>query len=639
MRVACTSMSSQGTVMTQARPRNLWFITRGQRARYLAAVLAMGVSNLFMLSSPLVGMYALDALSADDLEQGAPGLAETALAVAGVFGGTPVIAYLIVSALAGVLVTALGGLFLYLRGRWAAMASEAIARKLRDALYERLHHLPASFFDTADTGDLVQRCSSDVETVRMFLSAQVVEIGRAVLLLAIMTPMLFWRDERLAMLSVCLMPFIILGAVAFFTRVKRVFLEVDESEAAMTAVLQENLTGIRVVRAFARQEFEINRFGERNAAFRNNYFRMNRLMGLYWGVSDLFCMAQITIVLIAGGAFLAAGTITVGELFAFITLVGMVLWPVRHLGRVLTDTGKAMVALKRINHILETEEETQEPVPEIGRARGDLAFEDLTFGYEPKRFVLRDVSVTIPAGQTVGIVGAPGSGKSTLIRLLLRLYSFAQGRITLDGLDITHVDRKWLRAQVGVVLQDPFLYSRSIEENLRVARPDAPVQDLIDATRDAAIHQAIEDFPAGYDSLVGERGVTLSGGQRQRLALARALLKDPPVLVLDDSLSAVDTGTELAILAALRRRQGRHTTLVIAHRLSSVRDADRILVLDEGQLVQDGDHRTLAALPGPYRRLCEIQGALDESIDADLQNARRDDAPARARQMQGENRG
>ena len=622
--------------MTQARPRSLWFITRGQRARYLAAVLAMGVSNLFMLSSPLVGMYALDALSADDLEQGAPGLAEAALGIATVFGGTPVIAYLIVSALAGVLVTALGGLFLYLRGRWAAMASEAIARKLRDALYERLHHLPASFFDTADTGDLVQRCSSDVETVRMFLSAQVVEIGRAVLLLAIMTPMLFWRDERLAALSVCLMPFIILGAVAFFTRVKRVFLEVDESEAAMTAVLQENLTGIRVVRAFARQEFEIERFGERNAAFRNNYFRMNRLMGLYWGVSDLFCMAQITIVLIAGGAFLAAGTITVGELFAFITLVGMVLWPVRHLGRVLTDTGKAMVALKRINHILETEEETQEPVPEIGRARGDLAFEDLTFGYEPKRFVLRDVSVAIPAGQTVGIVGAPGSGKSTLIRLLLRLYSFAQGRITLDGLDITQVDRKWLRAQVGVVLQDPFLYSRSIEENLRVARPDAPVQDLIDATRDAAIHQAIEDFPAGYDSLVGERGVTLSGGQRQRLALARALLKDPPVLVLDDSLSAVDTGTELAILQALRRRRGRHTTLVIAHRLSSVRDADRILVLDEGQLVQDGDHQTLAALPGPYRRLCEIQGALDESIDADLQNARRELAVA---QSQGENRG
>ena len=621
--------------MTQARPRNLWFITRGQRARYLSAVLAMGVSNLFMLSSPLVGMYALDALSADDLGQGAPGLTEAALAIASVFGSTPVIAYLIASALAGVLVTALGGLFLYLRGRWAAIASEAIARKLRDALYERLHHLPASFFDTADTGDLVQRCSSDVETVRMFLSAQVVEIGRAVLLVAIMTPMLFWRDERLAMLSVCLMPAIVLGAVAFFTRVKRVFLEVDESEAAMTAVLQENLTGIRVVRAFARQDFEIKRFGERNAAFRDNYFRMNRLMGLYWGISDLFCMAQITIVLLAGGIFLAEGTITVGELFAFITLVGMVLWPVRHLGRVLTDTGKAMVALKRINHILETEVETQEPVPEIGRARGDLAFEDLTFGYEPKRFVLRDVSVTIPAGQTVGIVGAPGSGKSTLIRLLLRLYSFAQGRITLDGLDITQVDRKWLRAQVGVVLQDPFLYSRSIEENLRVARPGAPVQDLIDATRDAAIHQAIEDFPAGYDSLVGERGVTLSGGQRQRLALARALLKDPPVLVLDDSLSAVDTGTELAILAALRRRQGRHTTLVIAHRLSSVRDADRILVLDEGQLVQDGDHRTLAALPGPYRRLCEIQGALDQSIDADLQNANREGA----HQRQGENRG
>ena len=627
--------------MTQARPRNLWFITGGQRVRYLAAVLAMGVSNLFMLSSPLVGMYALDVLSQDDLAAGSPVLTGGALAIVNAFGGVPVIAYLIVSALAGVVVVAFGGLFLYLRGRWAAIASEAIARRLRDALYERLHHLPAAFFDTADTGDLVQRCSSDVETVRMFLSAQVVEIGRAVLLLAIMAPMLFWRDARLAALSVCLMPFIIIGAVLFFTRVKSVFQDVDESEAAMTAVLQENLTGIRVVRAFARQEFEIERFGERNAVFRNNYFRMNRLMGLYWGVSDMFCMVQISIVLLAGGMFLAAGTVTVGELFAFLTLVGMVLWPVRHLGRVLTDTGKAMVALKRINHILESDEESREPVPEIGRARGDLVVENVTFGYEPQRFVLRDVSVDIPAGQTVGIVGAPGSGKSTLIRLLLRLYSFAQGRITLDGLDITQVDRKWLRAQVGVVLQDPFLYSRSIEENLRVARPDAPVQDLIDATRDAAIHQAIEDFPAGYDSLVGERGVTLSGGQRQRLALARALLKDPPVLVLDDSLSAVDTGTELAILEALRRRRGRHTTLVIAHRLSSVRDADRILVLEEGKLVQDGDHRTLAYLPGPYRRLCEIQGALDESIDADLRAGRDLQAgrDMRAAQAQGDHRG
>ena len=629
-------------LVTQARPRNLWFITGGQRVRYLAAVLAMGVSNLFMLSSPLVGMYALDVLSQDDLAAGSPVLTGGALAIVNAFGGVPVIAYLIVSALAGVVVVAFGGLFLYLRGRWAAIASEAIARRLRDALYERLHHLPAAFFDTADTGDLVQRCSSDVETVRMFLSAQVVEIGRAVLLLAIMAPMLFWRDARLAALSVCLMPFIIIGAVLFFTRVKSVFQDVDESEAAMTAVLQENLTGIRVVRAFARQEFEIERFGEPNAAFRNNYFRMNRLMGLYWGVSDMFCMVQISIVLLAGGMFLGGRH---GHGRRAVRLSSR--WWAWCCGPCATWAASSRTPARRWWRSSASTTFWSRTKKAASRCRRSAGRGGIWWWTTSPSATSRNASCcamsawTFRPGRRWASSAHLGSGKSTLIRLLLRLYSFAQGRITLDGLDITQVDRKWLRAQVGVVLQDPFLYSRSIEENLRVARPDAPVQDLIDATRDAAIHQAIEDFPAGYDSLVGERGVTLSGGQRQRLALARALLKDPPVLVLDDSLSAVDTGTELAILEALRRRRGRHTTLVIAHRLSSVRDADRILVLEEGKLVQDGDHRTLASLPGPYRRLCEIQGALDESIDADLRAGRDLQAgrDMRAAQAQGDHRG
>ena len=600
-------------------PANLWRITRGQRLRYLSATAATGVSSAFMLLAPLVGMYALDVIVERDFAKGSPWL----VAIASQFQfGEPFLVYLGVSAAAGFLLAAFSALFMYLRGRWSAIATEAIARRLRDALFARLHHLPARFFDEADTGDLVQRCSSDVETVRVFLANNVVEIGRSVLLIAAMAPILFWRDARLAALSLCLMPFITVGAYLFFAMVKRQFQAADEAEGKLTAVLQENLTGIRVVRAFARDAYEIERFAANNRVFRDHLYRLNRLEAMYWGLSDFVSLGQISIVVIAAGIFLAQGAITVGELFAFLTLVSMAIWPVRRLGHVLADSGKAVISLKRINHILEAEEEPRHRVaavaPAHSRAAGDIVFEHVSADYQPGNPVIDNFSVHIPAGQTVGIVGAPGAGKSTLIRLLMRLYPFTEGRILIDGTDIRDIDGQWLRHQIGVVLQDPFLYSRTIAANLRVARPDAADEQLVDAAREAAIHDAIAEFPAGYEAQVGERGITLSGGQRQRLALARALLKDPPVLVLDDSLSAVDTDTERRIMAALAKRRGRHTTIVIAHRLSSVKDADRILVLAGGRLVQDGSHAALAEAPGAYRRLCEIQGALDTSIRADL---------------------
>ena len=608
-----------GRTKTQA---NLWRITRGQRLRYLSATAATGVSSGFMLLAPLVGMYAIDVIVERDFDKGSPWLVD----VTRLFDqGDAFLVYLGVSALAGLLLASLSALFMYLRGRWSAMATEAIARRLRDALFHRLHHLPTRFFDEADTGDLVQRCSSDVETVRVFLATNVVEIGRSILLIAAMAPILFWRDARLAALSLCLMPFITVGAYLFFSLVKRQFKVADEAEGKLTAVLQENLTGIRVVRAFARDEHEIGRFATCNQAFRDHLYRLNKLEAMYWGISDFVSLGQISVVVIAAGIFLAQGTISVGELFAFLTLVSMAIWPVRRLGHVLADSGKAVISLKRINHILEAEVEppsrSPAPVHVGGRADGDIVFDHVSADYQPGKPVVVDFSVHIPAGQTVGIVGAPGSGKSTLIRLLMRLYPVTDGRILIDGTDIRDVDGGWLRHQIGVVMQDPFLYSRTIAANLRVARPDADEAHLVEAAREAAIHDAIAEFPAGYEAPVGERGITLSGGQRQRLALARALLKNPPVLVLDDSLSAVDTNTERRILKALAQRRGRHTTIVIAHRLSSVKDADRILVLKDGKLVQDGSHAALATTPGPYQRLCEIQGALDESIRADLAGA------------------
>ena len=597
---------------------SLWAIARGQRTKYLGAIFAMALTNLLMFGAPLVGKYAIDVVHERDLGLGAPPLV---LVTERLAGADAYLAYLVVSAIAGIALTAVGGFFLFLRGLWTAMASEAICRRLREELFRRLHHLRAEFFDGADTGDLVQRCSSDVETVRVFLSADVVEVGRASLLVLTVLPILFWLNADLAWLSICLLPFLAVGAYAFFSKIKHVFEETDRSEGEMTAVLQENLTGIRVVRAFAQQERETQRFGRRIRAFRDNHARLARLMGVYYGAADLFALGQVGIVLVAGAHFVVAGRITVGDLFAFLTVVAMVTYPVRQLGRVLTDTGKAVVALGRIDHILTTPEESSDTTPALPRAKGAIRVEHLQFWYTEDRPVLRDLSFRIAAGETVGLVGAPGSGKSSLVRVLLRLYPYQGGEVFLDDLELRDVDRKWLRNQFGVVLQDPFLFSRSIEENLRVARPDARFEELVEASRDAAVHNAIAAFPDGYGAMVGERGVTLSGGQRQRVALARALVKDPPVLILDDSLSAVDTDTERRILDALDRRRGRHTTIVIAHRLSTVAHTDRILVLDRGRLVQEGTHASLARELGPYRRLCEIQGALEATIEADLQRA------------------
>ena len=589
----------------------LWHLTRGYRLTYVVAALLSTSATVLMLGVPLIGKYALNVLVEKDFS-----FADTTLLSLSDFLGIPqqILPYLVVSAVAGVLLTVASTSCQFGRDRLSAVASESISRKLREVLFDRLHHVSMSFYAGKETGDLVQRCSSDIETVRVFMHSDVDEAGRAVLFILGMVPILFWHHAALAWYAFVLIPVLFFGGYFFFMSITKLFQITDESEGALTSVLQENLTGIRVVRAFARQEFEQERFAIKNAAFRDNYFRLNKLMAIYWAAADVLAMSQIGIVLFAGAYFYLQGSINIGELFLFMMYVSSVVWRIRHAGRILADGGKAVVALRRINFILNESPEEDQAKPQLESLRGHIEFKHVSLYFNSESPALKDVSVRITAGETIGIVGAPGSGKSVLLRALLRLHDASQGEILVDGIDITTFDRKWLRENIAVVLQEPFLFSRSVKENLLVGKANATQAQLVQASKEAAVHGAIEEFSQGYESLVGERGVTLSGGQRQRLALARALLKDPPILILDDALSAVDTGTEQEILERLDARKGRHTTLIVAHRLSTLRSVDRILVFVQGELNQVGTHEELANVPGPYHELCQLQSLMDQSI-------------------------
>ena len=579
----------------------LWALTSGQRARYAAAIGAMGIGTVFLLSVPYIIKTALDALGKENVS----------------LWGT-----IVPAAAAIVGFNAMHGLFTYLRGRWAAQASEGIVRRLRHELYSHLERLPAAYHDRADTGDLVQRCSSDVETVRVFLAAQVVEIARVTLYLLIAIPIMVSQNLRMTALALAVVPVLLLFAMLFFRKVRQLFKKVDESEGRLTTLIQENLMGIRVVRAFARQDFEIERFHQRNGELRDLEYRLFLALSNYWTLSDFLVFGQLGLVLIGGGYMALSGQISIGTWVFFSWLERSIIWPVREIGRVLVDSGKASVAIDRIQAILREPLESVEPVPRepVG---GDIEVRDLTFRYNDGPPALDNLSLTIRRGESVALLGPPGSGKSTLVNLLVRLYDYKEGSIKIGGEELSTLNRDAVRGAFGMVLQDPFLYSRSVRENVTIGHSSAADDDVEASARAADIHDNIVDFPDGYATLVGERGVTLSGGQRQRVAIARALLMDPTFLVLDDSLSAVDTKTESRILRALADRKGKQTTILIAHRLSSARLADRIFVLEGGRLIQEGTHDELAASEGLYHRLWDIQGALEEEIDRDLEGVAR----------------
>lgn len=520
-----------------------------------------------------------------------------------------------IPALALILMNVVNGVFTFIKGRSSAIASENIARKLRNDLYRHLQHLPFAYHVKAQAGELIQRCTSDVDTIRRFLAVQVMEVVNTVLMVVIAMGILLPRSVPITLYSLILVPPLFCFATWFFKMVHKSFEVADEADGVLNAVLQENLSGVRVVRAFGQQEREVEKFDRVNNDLRKKNLRLNELLAIYWGGGDAISMTQTLLTLVVCIIYACNGWITVGTLIVFTSTLGMLLFPIRQLGRTLSDAGKAMVSMKRVQAILHEEAEPDEPNALKPDLHGDIVFDHVSFAYPDDNVpVLRDVSFTIPAGKTAAVLGGTGSGKSTMMYLLQRLYAPTSGKITIGGVDIQQIDRKYLRAHVGLILQEPFLYSKSIRENVGITAPEQEAERIEHAADIASASGFIAKADKGWETVVGERGVTLSGGQKQRIAIARTLLKDNNILIFDDSLSAVDTETDAQIRAALRHEQKDVTTLIISHRVTTLSQADLILVLENGQISQQGTHAELCSQPGLYQRINSIQNALEEEL-------------------------
>ena len=508
----------------------------------------------------------------------------------------------------------LSGVFSFSKGRSQAVAGENVSLYLREKLYGHIQRLPFSYHVKAETGDLVQRCTSDVETVRRFLAGQLMQVVNAVMMIGFALFYLLRENVKITLISMILVPVLFLFAWLFFKWVIKSFRLADESEGKMSAVLQENLTGVRVVRAFGRQEYEVEKFEAANSDLKKKNFKICNLLAVYWATSDALSMIQSMLTLLTCVFFAIRGEITVGTLTIFTAYSWKLLWPIRQLGRILSDAGKSSVAMERIDEILRQPEEPAEPDAIKPSLKGDIVFDHVTFAYADGRDVLKDMSFTIPQGKTVAILGATGSGKSSVVHLIQRLFEPKKGEIRIGGTPINKIDRYYLRSRVGLVLQEPFLYSRTLKENVAIAVPNATDEAIDQAVQDAAAKAFILESDKGFETLVGERGVTLSGGQKQRVAIARTLMKDNDILIFDDSLSAVDTETDAQIRTALKCRSKDTTTIIISHRIVTLSQADLILVMEDGRVTEQGTHDQLIHSGGLYSKIFNIQTALEEEF-------------------------
>ncbi len=601
----------------------LWNFMKGNRSLYVISILAVGAAIFLRFAWPMVLRVTIDSIIGNKPIETSGWMQPVIIRVFDLLGGKSVLEKsLWMSSIILILLTLSRGIFIFFKGKWSAIASESIARKIRNDVYDHLQYLPYDYHVKAKTGDLIQRCTSDVETIRGFLSMQLVEVGRAIFMLFFALSFMLPMSVEMTLVSLSLVPFIFVFAVVFFIKVKTAFKASDESEGRLSTVLQENLSGVRVVRAFARQKYEIDKFDERNVEYRNLTYKLIRLLAWYWSVSDFLSLIQIIAVTVLGTYWAASGIITLGTLLAFTSYVGMLLWPVRQLGRVLTDMGKALVSIERIQEILnEPIEDMDEGISKV-KIEGNIEFKNVSFYYEEGHLILENVSFKVKKGQTVAILGPTGSGKSTLVGLLPRLYDNQKGTVKIDGIDVKKISKRVLRENIGIVLQEPFLFSKTLKDNIRLATTEAEEKEIFEAAKIASVHDVIRSFEDGYDTAVGEKGVTLSGGQKQRVAIARTIINGSPILIFDDSLSAVDTETDAAIRRRLKKLKNKATTFIISHRLITLAEADMILVLDQGKIVQQGTHLELIGQEGLYERVWAIQNSLEEELSLEDEGLR-----------------
>jgi ATP-binding cassette subfamily B protein len=594
----------------------LWELSRGSRGLYFISCVSLLLTVTCNFLLPQLIRFLVDRVS------GVPASKMPIIAtVVALAGFTPDFAHGEELTRAGFLVlgvAAVGGVFNFTYRRTLSMGAEGLVKRLRDRLYSHIQRLPFAWCLTIQTGDIVQRCTSDVEIVRNFVFSQMIEMFRAVALVVFAYSVLFPMNLPMAAASFAFLPVVFFYSFLFLKNARIRFLAADEAEGQLLAIAQENFSGVRVVRAFGRERYEVDRFAAQNAHFAELWMKLGRMLSAYWGIGDMLTGLQMVTICAVGAYQSVQGNVTVGEFIVFLTYNAMIIWPVRGLGRVLSEAGKTMVSLGRISEILDAEPESDCADALVTPISGDIEFDHVSFAYGDAK-VLEDVTFTIKEGMTLGILGATGSGKTTIAHLLCRLYDIREGdgAIRIGGVDIRRYKLSFLRDNIGIVLQEPFMYSRTIAENVASLSKRFPLARIKEAACVSQVDSDIERFAHAYDTVVGERGVTLSGGQKQRVAIARTILKDSPIMIFDDSLSAVDMETDARVRAAIRERVRGITAIIISHRTGTISGADYIVVMEEGRVAEMGTPSELMELGGIFRRVSDMQRILDDEIAPD----------------------
>ena len=581
----------------------LMLFLRGSKRFFIASILSSAaVAGLDMVVPQIVRIVVDGCLSENS--EALPGVVRRFLERGG--GREYIVSHLYIVALVVVATAVLTAIFQYSTDYLNARGTELMMKRARDTLFAHIERLPFSWHMRHDTGDIIQRCTSDVTMVRNFISEQLVQVVRIVVLIVFSVIVMVSMSVRLSIVVLLSVPVIILYSYFFFQRSSHLFLKCDENEGVLSTIAQENLTGVRVVRAFGRENYERERFLKQNHVYTNAWMDLCKLLSGFWAMGDLVMALQLMLLVVLGTVYCVNGKLTAGMLIAFISYNNRLTWPVRRLGRMISEMSKAGVSMDRLLYILNSPPEDLEKAGQEPDLTGDIVFDHVSFGYNDTEKVLKDVSFTIPGGATLGILGGTGSGKSTMMHLLNRLYDLQEGKISIGGVPVEDISLTWLRSHVGMVLQEPYLFSRTIQENIAIAK-ESTMEEIRHAAQVACIDESIERFAKGYDTMVGERGVTLSGGQKQRTAIARMLVQGTPIMVFDDSLSAVDAETDEKIRRALKQYMGKATVILISHRISTLMDADQIIVLEDGKVLQKGTHQELLKEKGLYQQIYEIQ--------------------------------